>query len=347
MKPNTVASLPAPELSATVAPSTTVRASPASAPPSRTALILAFAAIYVIWGSTYLGIRVAVETMPPFLMAGGRFLLAGTALFAFLRVRGMPWPIAAQWRDNAIVGTCLLLGGNGLVAWAEQTVPSGLTTLILGASPFILVLMDWARPGGTHPPAATWLGLATGFVGLVILLGPGTLPDSARPAPLALTALFFAGFSWWGGSLYGKHARSNAAPIMASALQMICGAVALIAMGLILGECSRVHPGAVSPRSWLAWSYLVTAGSLVAYPTFVWLLRHSTPAHVSTYAYVNPIVAVVLGWAILDEPLTPRIALAGATIVAAVAIITTQKNKAPGAIASPARHGPREGGSSD
>ncbi len=297
--------------------------------PSRTAFLLAFAAIYLIWGSTYLGIRVAVETMPPFLMAGARFLVAGTFLFTLLLIRGASWPTAAQWRDQAIVGTCLLLGGNAVVAWAEQTVPSGLTTLILGASPFIMVIMDWVRPGGSRPATATWLGLATGFAGLYVLLGPGALPESARPAPLALAALFFASFSWWGGSLYGKHAKSGAAPLMAAALQMLCGSFAMLATGFLAGESARIHLATISTHSWLAWSYLVTAGSLVAYPIYVWLLQHSTPARVSTYAYVNPIVAVILGWAVLHEPLTPRIAVAAAIIIGAVAIITITKSRVP------------------
>jgi drug/metabolite transporter (DMT)-like permease len=305
--------------------------------PSRTALFLGFAAIYVIWGSTYLGIRVAVETMPPFLMAGVRFLVAGGGLFAFLLLRGAAWPTAVQWRDHAIAGTCLLLGGNALVAWAEQTVPSGLTTLILGASPFIMVLMDWLRPGGARPAASVWLGLATGFLGLFILLGPGALPDAARPTPFALAALFFASFAWWGGSLYGKHSKNGANPLMASALQMFCGSLTMIAAGFLLGEGARVHLAAVSTRSWFAWGYLVLAGSLVAFPAYVWLLQHSTPARVSTYAYVNPIVAVLLGWAVLNEPLTPRIALAAAVIIGAVAIITVQKNRPAAPAVTPAR----------
>jgi drug/metabolite transporter (DMT)-like permease len=295
--------------------------------PTRPALLLGFAAIYIIWGSTYLGIRVAVETMPPFLMAGVRFLLAGTVLFSALKFRGAAWPTRAQWRDHTIVGTCLLLGGNAVVAWAEQTVPSGLTTLILGASPLFMVLMEWLRPGGTKPTAALWLGFAVGLGGLFILLGPGALPDGIRPPTLSVIALLFASLSWWGGSLYGKHAKSGATPLMSAALQMVSGGVIMTLVGLALGETARVHFAAIGTRSWLAWSYLVVAGSLVAFPVYVWLLKHSTPARVSTYAYVNPIVAVLLGWAILNEPLTPRIALAAIVIIGAVAIITVQKNR--------------------
>ena len=305
--------------------------------PSRTALLFGFAAIYLIWGSTYLGIRVAVETMPPFLMAGVRFLVAGAVLFTALKLRGAPWPTRAQWRDHTIVGACLLLGGNGIVAWAEQTVPSGLTTLILGASPLVMVVMEWLRPGGTKPTATLWLGFAVGLGGLFILLGPGALPEGVRPPAVSVVALLLASVAWWGGSLYGKHAKSGADPLMSAALQMVSGSVILILAGLALGEAKRVHLAAISTHSWLAWSYLVVAGSLVAYPVYIWLLKHSTPTRLSTYAYVNPIVAVILGWAILNEPLTPRIALAATVIIGAVAIITVQKNRPAAPSAVPAR----------
>ncbi|MBL9203286.1 MAG: EamA family transporter [Opitutaceae bacterium] len=298
-------------------------------PPSRTALVLAFAAIYLIWGSTYLGIRVAVETMPPFIMSGVRFVFAGVVLLAFLKLRGAPWPTGAQWRDQAIIGACLLGGGNGVVAWAEQSVPSGLTTLILGASPLVMVLMEWLRPGGTRPTLMLWVGFGTGILGLAVLLGPGALPEDVRPPAAGLIALFFASISWWGGSLFAKYTRSGAAPMLAATLQMLCGGAVMLLIGLAIGEAPRVNLGAITARSWLAWAYLVVAGSLIAFPVYAWLLKNSTPAKVSTYSYVNPIVAVVLGWAILDEPLTVHIAIAAVIIVGAVAIITVQKTRVP------------------
>lgn len=300
-----------------------------AARPSRTAILFGFLAIYLIWGSTYLGIRIAVETMPPFLMAGARFAFAGALVFAALLFRGAAWPTRAQWRDHTIVGVCLLLGGNGVVAWAEQSVPSGLTTLMLGASPLIMVLMEWLRPGGTKPAPGLWLGFGVGIAGLGILLGPGALPRDLQPPPLAIAALFVACVSWWAGSLLSKHSRSGAEPMMAAAIQMLCGGAIMLLAGLAAGELPRVHLAAISVRSWMAWSYLVAAGSIVAYPVYIWLLKHSTPARVSTYAYVNPVIAVILGWAVLGEPLTPRIALAAIVIVAAVAIITIQKYRAP------------------
>ena len=206
--------------------------------------------------------------------------------------------------------------------------PSGLTTLILGASPLIMVLMEWLRPGGTRPTPALWLGFGVGLIGLLVLLGPGALPENVRPPVASLLALFFASISWWGGSLFAKYTKSGAAPMMAATMQMLCGGVLMMAIGFVIGEGPRVNVAAITVRSWLAWSYLVVAGSLVAFPVYAWLLKNSTPAKVSTYSYVNPIVAVILGWAILDEPLTAHIAVAAAVIIGAVAIITTEKTRA-------------------
>jgi len=296
--------------------------------PSRTAIILAFAAIYLIWGSTYLGIRVAVETIPPFLMAGFRFLVSGVILFSFLQLRGATWPTPTQWRDNTIIGACLLLGGNGVVSWAEQKVPSGLTTLILGASPISMALLDWIRPGGKRPTLGIWLGIALGLTGLVVLLGPGAIPTGARPPATRVIALILSSTLWWVGSFYAKHVKNAAEPIHGASIQMLAGSVLMLTTGLITHELPQVHFALISTRSLIALSYLIFIGSLVAYPVYVWLLTHTTPAKLSTYAYVNPFVAVFLGWAVLNEPITPRIFFAALIIIGAVAILTIQRNKA-------------------
>ena len=296
-----------------------------TATPSRTSFVLAFAAIYLIWGSTYLGIRVAVETIPPFLMAGMRVGIAGLALFGYLRLRGAAWPARLQWKDHSIVGVFLLLGGNGIVSWAELRTPSGFTSLILGASPLVVVLLDWARPGGKPPTAGLTAGVAVGIAGISLLLGPGAIPAGFRPPTADVVALFLASTSWWIGSLYSKHSRSGTPLMMASAIQMLSGGASMLLTGWILGEGKQFHFGSVSSQSWLAFAYLVTVGSIVAFPTYVWLLEHSTPAKVSTYAYVNPVVAMFLGWAILGEPMNLRIFLAAAVIIGAVAIITIGK----------------------
>ena len=297
-------------------------------PPSATAFVLAFAAIYLIWGSTYLGIRVAVETMPPFLMAGVRFLLAGGLLFAFLKFRGAPWPTAPQWRANAIIGTLLLLGGNGLVVWAEQDIPSGITALLIGVSPLFFVLIEWAWPGGTRPTALTFAALLVGFAGVAWLAAPWENPAQGGLSPVGVGAILCACLFWSLGSIYSRHAKHGADPFLASALQMLGGGAALLLVALPHGDFGALDLAAVAPRAWLAFAYLVGAGSLVGFSTFVWLMKHSTPARVSTYAYVNPVVAVILGWLLLDEPIGPRTLVASAIIITAVAIITVQKSRA-------------------
>lgn len=295
--------------------------------PSRTALVLAFTAIYLIWGSTYLGIRIAVETMPPFLMAGVRFLVAGAILFAFLRLRGAAWPTAHQWRANAIIGTFLLLGGNGLVVWAEQTVPSGITALLIGVSPLFIVLAEWAWPGGSRPTVTTAVALLLGFAGVAWLAAPWESAAQGRVDPAGVVAILAACMFWSIGSIYSRHAKHGADPTLAAALQMLGGGASLMVVALLHGDFPRLDVAAISGRSWAAFAWLVGAGSLVGYSTFVWLMKHSTPARVATYAYVNPIVAVFLGWLFLREPITPRTLVASAIIVAAVAIITTEKSR--------------------
>ena len=295
--------------------------------PTRTALVLAFAAIYLIWGSTYLGIRVAVESMPPFLMAGARFLIAGSLLFAFLKLRGAPWPTARQWRANAVIGTFLLLGGNGAVVWAEQFLPSGLTALLIGVGPLFIVLTEWAWPGGTRPGAVTSFALLLGFAGVTWLAAPWENSAHGGLHLGAVAAILLGCASWGVGSIYSRHAKHGADPFLASSLQMLGGGAALLLVALPHGDFVALNFSAITPRAWGAFAYLIAAGSLVGFSTFVWLIKHSTPARVATYAYVNPIVAVFLGWLLLAEPIGPRTLVATAIIITAVAIITVQKTK--------------------
>lgn len=294
--------------------------------PSRVALILAFTTIYLVWGSTYLGMRLAIETIPPFLMAGWRFIAAGALLFAYLKFRGADWPSARQWRVNAVVGTFLLLGGNGLVAWAEQFVPTGITALLIGISPLFFVLTEWAWPGGSRPGAVTLLALLIGFGGVAWLAAPW---EDAAGGGLNLggvAAILIASLSWSVGAIYSRHSKHGADPLMASAQQMLGGGVALAIAAAFHGDYARFEWLEVTARSWGALVYLILIGSLVGFSTFVWLMKHSTPARVSTYAYVNPVVAVFLGWLILDEPISGRTLVASGIILAAVAIITTRKS---------------------
>ncbi|MSU51741.1 MAG: multidrug transporter [Opitutus sp.] len=263
--------------------------------------------------------------MPPFLMAAARFLTSGAMLLAFLKLRGAPWPTANQWRANAIIGTFLLLGGNGSVVWAEQFVPSGLTALIIGVGPLFIVLTEWAWPGGIRPTLITMAALALGFAGVTWLAAPWESTDGGRIHLSGVGAILLGCVSWGIGSIYSRHAKHGAEPFVASALQMLGGGAALALAALVHGDFGRLDINVVTPRSWGALAYLTTVGSLVGFSTFVWLMKHSTPARVSTYAYVNPIVAVLLGWLILGEPITPRTIVASVIIVAAVAIITTEK----------------------
>lgn len=308
----------------------------AEKPPSRAALLTGFAAIYLIWGSTYLGIRIAVETLPPFLMAGGRFLLAGLMLAGWIAYTRGFRATPRQWLDNAIIGALLLLGGNGMVSWAEQKIPSGIATLIVSLGPVFIVLMDWAvlafgtdKTKGTKPGWATFLGLALGIAGLALLVGPSIGVGTEQLDPWRVGALVLACVSWGAGSIYTRYTRNAVEPFTGASLQMICGSGWLFLVSVGMGEPQHFELAAVSARSAWAWAYLVIAGSLVGFTTFVWLMKHSTPARVSTYAYVNPIVAVFLGWIILHEPVSPRIFVASAIIIAGVAIITATKNRAP------------------
>lgn len=303
--------------------------------PSRTALILAFAAIYLIWGSTYLGIRIAVETLPPFLMAGVRFLVAGGIMAGVLALTRGFKATPQQWRDNAIIGGFLLLGGNGLVSWAEQKIPSGIATLMVSVGPVFIVLLNWlvlvvAKDGqrGTRPTLLTFLGLGLGFVGLALLVGPNVVDGGVGHLDsMGLVALLAACLFWGIGSLFTRYARDPAEPFTGSAIQMICGGGWLLLVSVLAGEPFHFDPAAVSARSIIAWVYLAGVGSLIGFTTFVWLMKHSTPSKVSTYAYVNPIVAVFLGWLVLHEPVSPRIFVAAAVIVAGVAIITLAKTR--------------------
>jgi drug/metabolite transporter (DMT)-like permease len=298
-----------------------------AAAPSRGALILAFAVIYLVWGSTYLGIRVAVETLPPFLMAGARFTISGVLLFAFMLAKGAKWPTARQWMDQAIAGTFLLLGGNAVVSWCELRTPSGITSLVLGAAPVFVVFLDWIRPGGKRPTMGVVIGVVVGIGGIALLFGPDAIPASAKPPVIDIIALFLSSLSWWIGSFYSRHAKSDGLLLMNVSIQMLCGSCCIILTGLILGEGKTLNLAAVTTQSWLAFSYLVVVGSIVAFTVYAWLLQNSPPAKVSTFAYVNPVVAVILGWLVLGEPMNSRIILAAAITIGAVAIITVQKTR--------------------
>ena len=296
---------------------------PLESPPSRAKVIAAFAAVYVIWGSTYLAILFAIETMPPFAMAGVRFAIAGGLLYGWARLNGSPPPGGRHWRSALIVGGALLLGGNGAVTWAEQFVPSGITSLLVATVPVWMVLLEWARRDSPRPGGIVAIGLLLGLAGMALLVGPGAFGGAQRVSLVGAMVLTGGSISWAAGSIYQRHAVLPAgSPLLATGMQMLAGGALLLVAATVTGEWGDVDPSGISLRSALALLYLIVFGALIGFSAYLWLLRVSTPAKVSTYAYVNPVVAVFLGWAFAGERLEPRTILAAAVIVAAVALIT-------------------------
>jgi drug/metabolite transporter (DMT)-like permease len=300
-----------------------------SATPSTTKLLAGFAAVYVIWGSTYLAIRFGVETLPPFLMAATRFVIPGAVLYAWFRRRGAPAPTGAQWRAATLSGSLLLLGGNGTVTWAEQWVPSGLTALIIASVPLWMAAMSWVVEPGARPGPRGIAGIVVGFAGVAYLVEPGGELGRDPHTLIGALSIVLASALWAAGSLTSRHLPRPDNAFLASAMQMLGGSAALAIAGTLAGEWSRVDLAAVSPRSALSLLYLMTFGSVIALSAYVWLMKVSTPAKVSTYAYVNPVVAVLLGWGLAGEAVTSRTLAAAAVIIASVVMITTERRTAP------------------
>lgn len=290
-------------------------------PPTAT-LIAAFATIYLLWGSTYTAIRIVVETLPPFLAAGVRFLIAGGLMLVALAVRGTPLPSRAQWRNAAIASTLMLVGGNGLVMWAERTLSSGFTALLIALVPVWFALLDWARPQGARPQMKTVAGIFVGFLGVAFLVQARGGFASMTGQWAGALAIMVSGFCWAGGSIYSKHSAPGGSPWMTSAAQMLCGGVGLLLVGGVCGEPWSTDWSHVSGRSLAALTYLVVFGSWIGFCTYVWLLHNTTPARLSTYAYVNPVIAVSLGWVLLGEKVNSGMLWAAAIIVLGVATIT-------------------------
>ena len=287
----------------------------------RLRLVAAFAAVYLIWGSTYLAIRYAVATIPPYLMAGARFGSAGVILLGLSRVRGAAWPTARQWGVAWISGTLLLAGGIGSVSWAEQHVPSGLAAMVAGAVPLVTVVVDWLRPGGSRPAGITIVGLLAGFAGVVLLINPGA-NDAARVVPAGAGILVVAVLSWACGTVFSRHVHGAPSPLMGAGASMVMGSASLFTLATLLGETAAFDPAAVSVHSLAALSYLVVFGSVLAFTAYFWLIKNTTPAKAMTYAYVNPVLALLLGWAVEGEPVTPRVVVSATVILAAVLMVT-------------------------
>src|SRR5438874_11078049 len=295
------------------------------ADPERSHVIIAFAALYLIWGSTYLGIRFAIETIPPFLMAGARFVAAGLIMYVIAWSQGIGKSTWANWRTSLIIGACLLLGGNGGVTISEQYIDSGLAALVVAIVPIYIVLLGWTTGMAFRPTPIMWMGLAGGFVGVGILFGPGLHLHSSggRNPAIGISIMLVTSFIWSAGSLYSRATKHAASPFLTAAQQMICGGILLLLAGVVTGELPRFHPGSVSMLSLGSFVYLVIIGAVVGYTAYIWLLRHCEPAKVATYAYVNPIVAVLLGTLFAGETVTGRTLAAAALIIASIAVIIT------------------------
>ena len=298
--------------------------------PSKFVILSAFAALYLIWGSTYLAIRFAIDTIPPLLMAGTRFLLAGFIMYGIARWQGAPKGSLANWRTALIIGACLLLGGNGGVTLAEQYVSSGLASVMVATVPIYIALLAWWSGAAPKPPPIVWLGLAGGFAGVAILIGPALLPSTGEGhAGIGMLILLCSSFIWSVGSIYSLKAKSASAPLLLAGQQMICGGTLLTLAGLLAGEHHRFNASHISFLSIGSFAYLVIIGALVGYTAYIFLLRHCDPSKVATYAYVNPIVAVILGAVFAGETLAARAVLAAGLIIGSVAlVITVQQSKA-------------------
>lgn len=297
-------------------------------PPPRIRIVLAFLAIYTIWGSTYLFIRFGVETLPPFLMAGGRFLVAGSLLYGWLRFRGHPAPAWLQWRSAIIIGAMLLLIGNGGVTWAEQMIPSGVTALLISTSPIWFVVLDWVWFGAARPGGRIAAGLALGLAGVIWLIGPDKILQGGGFALSGVLVLMLATASWAAGSLYSRRASLPPSPLMATAIEMIGGGVLLLFASVVAGEPWSWDPATVTLKSILSVAYLAIFGSLIGFTAYVWLLGVVSPARVSTYAFVNPLIAVFLGWTLGGEEFTARMGLAAVAIVFGVVLIVLRPSTA-------------------
>lgn len=317
--------------------STTGTPSRSSIPPSplsspaqtggATILLVAFAAVYLIWGSTYLAIRVGVESFPPLLLAGSRHLAFGLMFYPLLRWKTGIRPTLAHWRTATFTGLLLLLVGNGGVCVAEQSVPSGVAALLVATVSLWMVLVDWLRPGGTRPVARVLVGLLLGFAGLALLVGPKDLGGSARINPTGVAILVVASFAWACGSLYSKHGQMPSSPLLGATMQSLTGGIALWIVGWVSGEVKSLDLAAVSTQSWVALGYLIFFGSMMGFSAYIYILKHSTATRVATYAFVNPAVALFLGWLLLRESITMRTILAAAVILAAVLLVITAPHR--------------------
>src|SRR5215467_733884 len=294
-----------------------------------TLVLAAFGAVYVIWGSTYLAMRVGIETIPPLILAGLRHAVFGLVLYPMLRWKTGARPTATHWKTAAVTGVLLLFVGNGGVCWSEQVVPSGITALLVSMVSLWLVIVDWMRPGGHRPVPKVLLGLFLGIGGIAFLVGPAHLGGSERVDLRGVAVLVGACFARACGSLYSKHGSMPSSPLLGVAMQSLVGGPVLLLAGAFSGEFHLFHFAAVTRRSWIALAYLVVFGSGIGFTSYLYILKKSTAARVATYALVNPVVALFLGWLLADETISLRTVVAAIVILTAVVLVITAPRPAP------------------
>jgi len=296
-------------------------------PPSSVGIWVAIISVYLVWGSTYLAIRFAVQTIPPFLMAGVRFLISGSVLYLIRRAWGDPKPTGQEWRSASIAGIFLLVGGNGGVVWAEQWVVSGVTALLVATTPLWMISIDTLHPHGRKSGPWVMVGVILGFAGISILIHPFQSMRQGDIHLIGALVLILASLFWSVGSLYSRQAKLPSSPLLGTGMEMLAGGGGLLLLGILSGELSQLSWGSISQESWLGLIYLIVFGSWIGFTAYTWLLRSAPTPLVSTHAYVNPIVAVFLGYFIAEEPLTFRILVAMVLVVGSVALITITQQK--------------------
>jgi drug/metabolite transporter (DMT)-like permease len=290
-------------------------------------VIFAFGVVYVIWGSTYLAMRVGIESFPPLLLAGSRHLLVGLVLYPLVRWKTGERPSWEQWRTAMVTGSLLLFVGNGGVCVAEKTVPSGVAALLVATVSLWMVLVDWVRPGGVRPAPRIIAGIVLGFAALALLVGPAHLGNSGRIDLKGTVILVVASLAWACGSLYSKHGALPKSPLLGVTMQGLAGGAVLWIAGFFTGEVHALHFAAISLRSWIALGYLMVFGSVIGFTAYLYILKKSTAARVGTYALVNPVVALFLGWLLAGESITLRTVLAAAVILTAVVLVITAPHR--------------------
>jgi len=302
-------------------------AAPRDSAAPRTHVLVAFAAVYILWGSTYFFIRIGVETIPPFVLAGIRHLAIGLVFYPVFRHLSKEKPTPAQWRTTIITGLLLLLCGNGALSWAETRVPSGIASLLVATVSLWMVIIDWLRPGGVRPGPRVLIGFVLGFAGIALLVGPSHLGGSERVNPVGAITLIIGSLAWAAGSIYSRHHPVPHSPLLGVAMQSLAGGIGLWIVAAATGELHQFHPAQVTMRSWLAVLYLFSFGSALGFSAYIYILKHSTASRVATYAFVNPVVALFLGWSLGGEPLTLRTLIASGTILAAVLLVILAPQK--------------------